>query len=373
MIEVGGPVPAGGSDVGVEGVEARLSRLSGMRLRGLVRKEFIEIRRDRRTLALIVLVPVMLMVIFGYAATLDMRHLSTELVGRDSLAVRAAVGAQPAFSLRSGYAPDDAAARRDIQSGKVAVAIEIGSDGRPSRVLIDGSSVLIASTAERHLSALQATSTGAAATTVEVLYNPSLRSANFMVPGLIGQIMVQVALVLTALGIVRERERGTLEQLMMTPLSKGELMIGKTLPYLLIAFVDLTFALAIGWAVFGVPVRGSLGLLFAEAALFLTATLGMGLLISTVAQTQMQAMQMSVFIQLPQMLLSGLVFPVVSMPWGVRWLSYLFPLTYFVTISRGIMLKAAGVGELSTETAVLAVMAVLFVGLAAVRFRKTLD
>ncbi len=342
------------------------------RFRGLVRKEFIEIRRDRRTLALIVVVPAMLMVIFGYAATLDMRHLTAELVGHDSVAVRSAVAGQPVFSLRPGFAADDAAARDDIKHGRVAVAIEVGVDGRPSRVLIDGSSVIIATTAERHLSTLQAQSTGTSSPAVEVLYNPSLRSADFMVPGLIGQIMVQVALVLTALGIVRERERGTLEQLMMTPLSKGELMIGKAVPYLLIAFVDLVFTLVIGWAVFGVPVHGSLALLFGEALLFLTATLGMGLMISTVAQTQMQAMQMSVFIQLPQMLLSGLVFPVVSMPWGVRWLSYLFPLTYFVRISRGIMLKGVGLADLRTETLVLGMMALLFVGLAAARFRRTL-
>jgi ABC-2 type transport system permease protein len=276
--------------------------------------------------------------------------------------------------VRPGVAADAAAARDDIKKGRVAVAVVVSADGRPARVLIDGSSLIGAMTAERHLESLQEQAQGSASTVaIEVLYNQSLRSTDFMVPGLIGQIMVQVGLVLTALGIVRERERGTIEQLMITPLTKAELMVGKTVPYLLIAIVDLVFALVIGWSLFGVPVRGSVALLFGEAVLFLTATLGMGLMISTVAQTQLQAMQMSVFIQLPQMLLSGLVFPVVSMPWGVRWLSYVFPLTYFVTITRGIMLKAVGLAELRTETVVLAAMAFLFVSIAALRFEKTLD
>jgi ABC-2 type transport system permease protein len=150
-------------------------------------------------------------------------------------------------------------------------------------------------------------------------------------------------------------------------------MVGKTLPYLLIALADLCFVLVVGWALFGVPFAGSVPLLFGEAILFLSATLGMGLLISTVAQTQLQAMQMSVFVMLPQMLLSGLIFPVVSMPWGVRWISYILPLTYFAGAARGIMLKGIGLGDLWLDTVVLAVMAGCYVGLAALRFRKTLD
>ncbi len=344
------------------------------RLRSLVRKEFIEIRRDRRTLALIVAVPVILLVIFGYAATFDVHHVPTELVDHDSLAVRAALGAHGDFAVRSGVAGNLGTAEADIQHGRVAVAVVVGADGRPAQVLIDGSNLLTAMTAERELTALQLQSEGALpAMSVVVLYNPSLRSTTFMVPGLVGMIMVQVALVLTALGVVRERERGTIEQLMITPLTKLELMIGKTIPYLLIALADLCFVLLVGWGLFGVPIRGSVFLLFGEAFLFLTATLGMGLLISTVAQTQLQAMQMSVFVQLPQMLLSGLIFPVASMPWGVRWLSYVLPLTYFASVARDVMLKGLGLGDLWSETIVLAGMAVVFVSLAAFRFRKTLD
>lgn len=344
------------------------------RLRSLARKEFIEIRRDRRTLALIVAVPVILLVIFGYAATFDVHEIPTELVGHESPVVRAALRAHGAFAVRGGVAADVAAAEADVQHGRVAVAVVVNASGRPTRVLIDGSNLLTAMTAERELTALQSRSEGVSTpVAVDVLYNPTLRSTIFMVPGLVGMIMVQVGLVLTALGVVRERERGTIEQLMITPLTKVELMVGKTIPYLLIALADLCFVLLIGWGLFGVPIRGSVFLLFGEAFLFLTATLGMGLVISTVAQTQLQAMQMSVFVQLPQILLSGLIFPVAAMPWGVRWLSYVLPLTYFANVTRGIMLKGVGLADLWSETIVLAVMAVVFVSLAALRFRKTLD
>lgn len=344
------------------------------RLASIVGKEFIEIRRDRRTLALIVAVPMILLVIFGYAANFEVRHIPTELAGHDSPRLRAALGARGDFAVHAHVAPDQASAEADIAHGRVVVVVVVGAGGRPARVLIDGSNLLTATTAERELTILQK---GAPATGpplgVRVLYNPSFNSTTFMIPGLIGIIMTQVGLVLTALGVVRERERGTIEQLMITPVRKLELIVGKTVPYLLIGLGDFLVVLLVAWALFGVPVRGSVPLLFGEALLFLVATLGMGLLISTVARTQLQAMQMSVFVQLPQMLLSGLIFPLAAMPWGVRWISYALPLTYFVSVSRGVLLKGVGPGELVAETIALSVLAVAYVGLAAVRFRKTLD
>ena len=355
-------------------VEASPTNASGWhRLRALVRKEFLQIRRDRRTLALIVFVPVILMLIFGYAASFDVEHLSTEFIGNDSPALRSALANDDAFAVQPGIARDEQQARDDIKHGRAVIAIAIDASGRPTAVLVDGSRLMEAMTAQRHVSALQAHAQGTTTLPVQVLFNPLLSSADFMVPGLIGQIMVQVGLLLTAVAIVRERERGTIEQLMITPLSKLELMVGKTLPYLLVAFVDLAFVLALGWGLFGVPMRGSLPLLFVEAGVFLVATMGMGLLISTAAQTQQQAMQMAVFITLPQMLLSGLIFPLASMPWAVRFLAYLFPLTYFLPITRGIMLKGVGLEDLWPQTLVLIAMAVAYVGLAAARFRKTLD
>jgi len=352
---------------------AGASRPGLQRLWSLVRKEFIEIRRDRRTLALIVGVPLLLLVIFGYAANFEVQHITTELVGHDSMPVRQALSANGRFAVRSQVAPDTASAESDIQHGRVAVAIVLDAQGLPSQVLIDGSNLLIATTAERELTALQHGTSTAPPVHVVVLYNPTLSSTDFMIPGLIGIIMTQVALVLTALGVVRERERGTIEQLMITPVTKLELMVGKTIPYLIIALFDLTFVLLVSSLLFGVHVRGDVALLFGEAFLFLTATLGMGLTISTLARTQLQATQMSVFVQLPQMLLSGLIFPLAAMPWGVRWISYLLPLTYFAAVARGVMLKGVGISDLWTETIALGVLAVAYVGFAALRFKKTLD
>lgn len=344
------------------------------RLRSIVRKEFIEIRRDRRTLALIIAVPMILLVIFGYAANFQVHDIPAELVGHNSGELRSALAKSGAFSVHRGVARDVSAAESDIQHGKVGVAIVVDEQGLPVRVLIDGSNLLTAMTAQRELTNLRGESVGAAPpVSVDVLYNPSLSSTTFMIPGLIGIIMTQVALVLTALGVVRERERGTIEQLMITPVRKLELMLGKTIPYLLIGLCDFFIVLVVSWALFGVPVRGSIPLLFGEALLFLTATLGMGLLISTIARTQLQAMQMSVFVQLPQMLLSGLIFPLAAMPWGVRWISYALPLTYFVSVARGVLLKGTGIAALWPETIALAVLAVSYVSLAALRFRKTLD
>lgn len=343
------------------------------RLLSLVRKEFIEIRRDRRTIALIVGVPLLLLIIFGYAANFEVHHIATEFVGHDSQTARTALQANGDFAVQTHVSADVAAARKDIEEGRVAVALILDSHGVPTHVLIDGSNLLIASTAERELTALQHGAAGPSQVAVTVLYNPTLNSTLFMIPGLIGIIMTQVALVMTALGVVRERERGTIEQLMITPVTKLELMVGKTIPYLVIALFDLAFVLLVSRLLFDVHVNGSLALLFGEALLFLTATLGMGLMISTFARTQLQATQMSVFVQLPQMLLSGLIFPLAAMPWGVRWISYLLPLTYFASVARGVMLKGVGLTDLWTETIGLGVLAVAYVGMAALRFRKTLD
>lgn len=344
-----------------------------LRLTSLIRKEFIEIRRDRRTLALIFGVPLILLVIFGYAANFEVRNISAELVGHDSSVIRDALAANGAFDVRSNVVTSENQARRDIQDGEVAVAIVLDSKGVPTGAVIDGSNLLVASTAERELTALQSQPGESAHVDLTVLFNPTLNSTTFMIPGLIGIIMTQVALVMTALGVVRERERGTIEQLMITPVTKLELMVGKTIPYLVIALFDLAIVLGASWILFDIHVVGSLVLLIAESCLFLTATLGLGLLISTLAKTQLQATQMSVFVQLPQMLLSGLIFPLAAIPWGVRWISFLLPLTYFVNISRGVILKGVGLADLWTVTAALAALAVAYVGLAAIRFRKTLD
>jgi ABC-2 type transport system permease protein len=342
------------------------------RLVALVRKEFIELRRDRRTLALIVAIPLLWLLVFGYAASFDVKYVRVELAGRDSLALRAALArAGSAFSVRSAVAVDAQAARADLRRGKVVVAIVVGADGRAQQVLVDGSNLLVAQTALRNLEALQS---GGASThsSIDVLYNPNLRSADFMVPALLGLIMAFIGIVITSLGIVRERERGTLEQLMVTPITRLELILGKMAPYLVIAFVDMAIIVGAGLALFAVPLRGNIVFLLLVSALFLIATLGIGLLISTVSQNQQQAMQLAILILLPQVLLSGWIFPLASIPPGIRWLSYVFPLTYFIPIVRGIFLKGLGLQELWVPTVVLVGMAIAIVSLASRRVTKQL-
>jgi ABC-2 type transport system permease protein len=351
-----------------------LARAAASRSRtaALVRKEFLQLRRDRRTLGLIVGMPVVLLLVFGYAASFDVKHIQTELVGHDSAQLRRTLAAGGAFAVSRGVSPDTAAARADLKRGSTVVAIAVNAEGRPLGALLDGSQLLAASTALRALERLSPSASSARSLPVSTLYNPTLRSADYMVPGLIGFLLVQVGVMITSLGIVRERERGTLEQLMITPLSRLELMIGKIIPYLAIALLDLMLILTVGLLVFGVPLRGSLPLLLLLTVLFLASTLAIGLLVSTVAQNQQQALQTAMFIIVPQILLSGFVFPLASIPWGVRWISYLLPLTYFLPIVRGIFLKGSSIGELWLPVGVLLGMAIVFVGLATSRFSKQL-
>jgi ABC-2 type transport system permease protein len=201
-------------------------------------------------------------------------------------------------------------------------------------------------------------------------YNPQMLSANFMVPGLIGVIMQLVTMMLTAMAIVRERERGTLEQLLVSPVNRLELILGKLIPYVVLGYVDITLALLIARYVFGVSIAGNLVALYVLAFLFLASTLGFGLLISTMAKTQQQAMQMSFFVFLPSIMLSGFFFPVAAMPAAIRPISYAIPLTYFLEICRGVILKGQSFQHLVGQTAVLAVMGAAILGLAVARMRK---
>jgi ABC-2 type transport system permease protein len=206
-----------------------------------------------------------------------------------------------------------------------------------------------------------------------VLYNPSMQSINFMIPGLLGLILQFQTLLLTAFAVVRERERGTLEQLVVTPVKSWELMLGKILPFVVVAFGNVLLASAIGRFWFGVEFAGNYFLLLALAGLFVLSSLGLGLLISTVSQTQAQAMQMALFVMLPSIILSGFVFPREGMPHPIRELGLLIPLTYFLQILRGIILKGVGVEVLWPEVLALAAFGLIVFGLSANRFRKTMD
>lgn len=342
------------------------------RLRAITRKEFVQLWRDRRTVLLMVGMPLVLLVIFGYGIRLEVRGIAAELVGHDSALVRSALGQQGRFTVRPGVVASEAAARSDLLHGRTAVAVVVGPTGVPVSVLIDGSNAFVAQSSLGYLRTLVA-GPGGASVPVVALFNPSLRSADFMVPAEVGMIMLWVGTVATAIGVVREREQGTLEQLMMTPIRKLELMVGKILPYSVVTVFDAVIITVLGILVFHVPLRGNPLELLAFAVPYLAAVLSIGLLVSTVAQNQRQAMQAATFILLPQVLLSGALFPLQSIPWGIRWVSQLLPLTYFTPITRGVFLKGLGIGDLWPQVATLSGMAVVFTLLATVLFKSRLD
>lgn len=339
----------------------------------MVAKEFRQLRRDRRTVAMMIVLPVVLLVVFGYAANFDVHDIPTVVVGPG--ARQAAVSLRPPFrSIEVDPRGDEATARSKLQDGQAVVAVVTG--GTAVHVLMDGTQLFSVETAEGALAKLSATTraAGLPAPPVrqQILYNPKLTTSWVMVPGLAGLILVFVGTLITSLGVVRERQTGTLEQLAVMPLRARDVIAGKIAPYLMVAAVDLTAIVLIGMGLFGVPFTGNVATFALGAALFLLVTLGMGVLISTVSQNQGQAIQLAFMIMLPQVLLSGLIFPVSSMAPGVRWISYVLPLTYFIQVSRGVMLKATPISALGQPLGLLALLAVVVLGLAIFRFRRDL-
>ncbi len=335
----------------------------------MVSKEFRELRRDRRTVAMMIALPIVLLVVFGYAANFKVSDIPAVVVGPGA-SQAASMLPEPAFRVTEvDPAAGEPAARARLRDGTAVVAVVTGS-GAPL-ILMDGSQLFSVQTAEAALGKMAQTSAGASPR-VEILYNPNLSTSWVMVPGLAGLILVFIGTLITSLGVVRERQAGTLEQLAVMPFRAWDVIAGKIAPYLIVAAVDLVVIVVIGMAVFHVPFTGNVGPFVLGAALFLLVTLGMGVLVSTVSQNQGQAIQLAFMLVLPQVLLSGLIFPVSSMAAGVRWISYLLPLTYFIEISRGVMLKAMPISDLWEPIGLLAVLAVAVLGLAVFRFRRDL-
>jgi ABC-2 type transport system permease protein len=351
-------------------------------MRAMIVKEFRQLRRDRRTLAMMIVLPILLLVILGYAASFDVSVVPTVVAGPDAGTV--AQDLPKTFELVATYPAGGAAtawARDELRDGHAAVAIVTGTAPGPL-VLIDGSQLFAAQKALQELGAGQPTATATTASiadpanlagaSVQILYNPQLKTSDIMIPGLAGVILVFVGTVITSLGVVRERQAGTLEQLAVMPLRPADVFLGKIVPYFAVAVVDLVVVVAVGVAVFGVPFRGSVAVFGLGALLFVFVTLGLGVLISSVSQTQGQAIQLAVMTLLPQVLLSGLIFPLASIVAGVRWIAYLLPLTYFTEISRGVMLRAEPIGSLWPPFVYLALLGVAVTGLATWRFRAFL-
>jgi ABC-2 type transport system permease protein len=334
----------------------------------MVAKEFRELRRDRRTVAMMIVLPVVLLIVFGYAANFKVHDIPVTVVGPGASRAAAALPG-PTFQVTDvDPGAGESVARDRLRDGQAVIAVVTGTS---PRILMDGTQLFSVETAETALAKLTPPA-GTPAPAVQILYDPQLTTSWVMVPGLAGLILVFIGTLITSLGVVRERQAGTLEQLAVMPLRPWDVIAGKIAPYLMMAAIDLVLVVVVGMSVFHVPFAGNIGVFALGAALFLLVTLGMGVLISTVSQNQGQAIQLAFMILLPQVLLSGLIFPVPSMAPGVRWISYVLPLTYFIQISRGVMLKATPITALWQPLGLLALLAVVVLGLAIVRFRRDL-
>jgi ABC-2 type transport system permease protein len=373
------------------------------RLRSLIRKEFIQILRDPRTLVLVMIIPIMQLFLMGYAATNDVRNIPLAVYDQDrGPAARRLLDAYRAADyFRFAYeAESEEQLRELIDNGEARAGLiippdysrKLESDGSTAVIFIlDGSDPTVASTA---LSAAQLIGQAHATQVLEerlarkgqalalklpfvvntnVWYNPDLVSSYFMIPGVIGVILFALTSILTASAIVRERERGTIEQLIVTPIRPWELVVGKLTPYVLLAFMNALEVLALGAWWFKVPIRGQLGLIFLYSGLFLLSSLGIGLLASTIANTQQEAMLSVWMILLPSIFLSGFFFPLEAMPRVLQWISYILPLRYYLIIIRSLMLKGVGFTAVREEVIALTVFGIAIMLLASMRFRKRLD
>jgi ABC-2 type transport system permease protein len=344
----------------------------------MIVKEFRQIRRDRRTLAMMIVMPIVLLVVLGYAASFNVSKIQVAAAGPGAALVARDLP-RPFDVITVAPSRGRAWAADQLRDGHAAVAVVTSGAGGAGAagpvVLIDGTQLFTAQATLAALAKLGHAAPGrpAAGPRVSILYNPGLDTSDIMIPGLAGVVLVFIGTVITSLGVVRERQSGTLEQLAVMPLRPRDVYLGKILPYFAVAAVDLAIVLGVGIAVFGVPFRGSPAVFGLGALLFLFVTLGIGVLISSISQTQGQAIQLAVMTMLPQILLSGLIFPLASIAAGVRWIAYLLPLTYFNEISRGVMLRAEPIGALWQPLAILGLLSAVVVALATLRFRALLS
>ncbi len=331
-------------------------------MKAMILKEFRQLRRDKRTVAMLIAIPVILLTVFGYAARFDITEIPTAVLGPGATLAQSAL--EEPFEVVLVDPSGDAATAHDLlRDGDAIVAIVTGPT---TTVYLDGTELFTAQSAMRKAGSLPE------GVEMEILFNPELSTANIMIPGLIGFVLLAIGTIVTSLGVVKERAEGTIEQLAVMPLRPRDVIIGKIAPYFMVGVLDLVLITVLGLVLFDVPFRGSI-LLFALGGLvFLFVALGFGVLISTVSQSQGEAIQLAIMVMIPQILLSGMIFPLQSMPLGVRWIAYLLPLTYFVMIMRGVFLKATPFDALAIPYAALIIMAIVVFGLAVLRFRRDL-
>ncbi len=373
-----------------------------LRLSSIIRKEFIQIIRDPRTLMLIIAMPILQLFLLGYAATTDVKNISLAVWDQsqspqsrslldafrsaDYFRISYMVGSQDDYrtliergDVRAALIiPPDYAERLAQGSAQVSIVLD-GSDATVGGTALSAARLIGQSYATNILSQQMALSGRGASLTppvdvrTQVWYNPDLISAYFNIPGVIGMILSFITALLTANAVVRERERGTIEQLIVTPIRSWELVTGKVLPYVILAFVDVIEILIIGHFWFGVPIRGDLALVLILSGLFALSSLGIGLFASTIANTQQEAMLTVMMTILPSIFLSGFFFPIDAMPTFLQFVSYIIPLRYYLVIIRALLLKGVGASALEGQIVALAIFAVVITGAAAVRFRKRLD
>lgn len=372
------------------------------RIKNMLLKEFIQILRDPKMKGVIFMMPIIQVLVFGYAVTTDVKNIATAVYDLDnSISSRELV----ARFVKSGYfniveyVTDDDRARELVDRGQAMVVLRLnkgfendlrggrmakvqlitdGTDSNTAGIVLDYSAKIVGKFSQEvlvtRLSRLKGSMwrPGRVDLQTRAWFNENLESRNFYVPGVIAIIVMLITLMLTSMAVVREKEIGTMEQIMVTPITPVEFILGKTVPFALIGFADVIVITLIGVFWFEVPIRGNLLLLFAATGLYLMTTLGVGLLISTVSTTQQQAMMSTFFFYFPAVLLSGFMFPIANMPEIIQWFTYLNPLRYFLVIIRGIFLKGVGPNILWPQMAALTVMGVITLWMASRRFKKTL-
>ena len=373
------------------------------RIKQILIKEFIQILRDPRSRAIVFVMPIFQVLIFGYAVTTDVKNVSTGVYDQDnSVYSRQMVDR----FVKSGYFQIDEFVNREDQirelmdQGRVQALLRInkgfgrdlkagrkaplqlildGTDSNTAAIVLGYSSKIVAQYSQEILTDRASRLPGGGPLFGQVnletraWFNDNLESRNFYVPGVIAMLVMLVTLLLTSMAVVREKEIGTMEQIMVTPITPKEFIMGKTVPFALISFIDVILITLVGVYWFEVPIRGNLLLLFLATGLYVMTTLGVGLLISTVSKTQQQAMMSAFFFVFPAMLLSGFIFPIANMPEAIQWLTFINPLRYFLIIIRGIFLKGVGITILWPHMAALAVMGLIVLWTASKRFRKTMS
>ncbi|MDO8549749.1 MAG: ABC transporter permease [Ignavibacteria bacterium] len=369
----------------------------------IIKKEFLQFKRDPKMFGIILVSPVLQLILLGYAATLDVKIVHTLVFDQDRSELSKDYIKRfenSGFFSIDYYATDYNQVTEQINDGDIIVAIVIPNDFEKKiqrhetakvQLLFNGSDGNTASIVAGYISNItgkfsqnlfpdyfnvnggRIIPSAQITPVIRIWYNPSLQTRNFMVPGIVGLLLSNITLILASLAIVKEKEVGTLEQLMVTPIKPFELMIGKMIPFIILGFAAVIIVITAMTFIFNIPVRGNIFFLLFASFLYVLSTLGFGLLVSTISHTQQQAMMISIFgIMIPMVYLSGFAFPIENMPKIIQAVSYVIPLRYFITIIRGVILKGLGFTDLWIEASVLFVMGISILLLSSLRFRKKL-